>query len=134
MKFANIFFVIIFFLSAILQLNDSDALLWFSVYLSGAVLCLLPLFKNRQKALIWLALAFYAIYAAYLFVSPNGVLSWYRDKNAENIAQSMTTEKPWIETTREFFGLLILCFAMALNLLFPIQKSSSNSQKYITPK
>lgn len=57
MKFANIFFVIIFFLSAILQLNDSDALLWFSVYSSGAVLCLLPLFKNRQKALIWLALA-----------------------------------------------------------------------------
>lgn len=134
MKFANIFFVIIFFLFAFLQLNDTDPLLWFSLYLVGAILCLLSFFKIDQSALLWLALIFYGIFAAYLFFSPNGVLSWYRDYNAENIAQSMTTKKPWIEATWEFFGLLILCFAIVLNLQFPIQKLNSDSQNPITLK
>jgi hypothetical protein len=117
-KFVNIFFVILFFLSAMLQLNDSDSLLWAGIYLSGSLLCLLPLIGKGQPAFFWLALVFYLTYATYLFISPNGVLSWYSNHNAENIAQSMKAEKPWIEETREFFGLLILSSAAVLNMLF----------------
>ncbi|WP_189602891.1 transmembrane 220 family protein [Salinimicrobium marinum] len=124
MKFVNIFFVILFLLSAILQLNDSDSFVWTGIYLSGSLLCLLPLIGKGQLAFFWLALAFYLTYATYLFISPNGVLSWYRDHNAENIAQSMTAQKPWIEETREFFGLLILSSAAILNLLFQKNKRS----------
>ncbi|WP_432264724.1 transmembrane 220 family protein [Autumnicola patrickiae] len=32
--------------SANLQLNDPDPLLWFSIYLSGAILCDLPFLKR----------------------------------------------------------------------------------------
>lgn len=117
MKFVNIVFVIIFLLSAILQLNDSDPLLWASIYFSGSVLCFLPLIGKGQPAFFWLAMGFYLIYASYLFVTPNGVLSWFTEHNSENIAQSMMAEKPWVENTREFFGLLILTLAVGFNLV-----------------
>lgn len=116
MKVANIVFVILFSLFAILQLNDSDPFLWVGIYLSGSLLCLLPLIGKGQPVFFWVALTFYAVYATYLFINPNGVLSWYKDHNAENIAQSMKAEKPWIEETREFMGLLILISAALLNL------------------
>lgn len=118
MKLANLLFTLLFLVAAYLQLNDSDPILWFSLYLSGAIICTLALFRKVPLAVLWFAVAVYSIYAIYLFISPDGVLSWYREHAAENIAQSMKAEKPWIEATREFFGLLILCAAVILNLLF----------------
>jgi hypothetical protein len=34
----------------------------------------------------------------------------------------MKAEKPWIEETREFGGLLILMIAMAVNLIYTIRQ------------
>ena len=118
MKIANSLFTLLFLVAAFLQLNDPDPILWFSLYLAGAVVSSLAFFRQVHPAVLYTALSVYAIYAIYLFLSPEGVLSWYIDHNAENIAQSMKAEKPWIEETREFFGLLILSSAVILNLLF----------------
>ena len=60
---------------------------------------------------------FYSIYAVYLLFDKSGVVSWAVDHHAENIAQSMQASSPWIEETREFFGLLILILALSLNLI-----------------
>jgi hypothetical protein len=43
------------------------------------------------------------------------VLSWLNEHNAENIAASMKASAPWIEETREFFGLLILIIVLMIN-------------------
>lgn len=118
MKIINLLFILLFLVSAFLQLNDPDPEIWFSLYLSGAFICGFALFGEIQQTLLWLALAIYACYAIYLFFSPDGVWTWYYEYDAENIAQSMTAGKPHIEATREFFGLLILCGAAALNILF----------------
>lgn len=118
MKITNLLFILLFLIAAFLQLNDPDPALWASLYLSGAFLCAFALFGEVQKSLLWVALVIYLGYAFYLFITPNGVWSWYNDYAAENIAQSMKAEKPWIETTREFFGLLILAAAVAVNILF----------------
>lgn len=118
MKFLNAFFVIIFLISAGLQYNDPDPLLWMGIYGYGALVCLLAIFGKDNKILHYVGILIFLAYALYLFFIPDGVLSWLTEHGAENITGSMSNEKPWIEYTREFFGLLILSFALLLNLIF----------------
>ncbi|RYY15707.1 MAG: hypothetical protein EOO04_28200 [Chitinophagaceae bacterium] len=60
---------------------------------------------------------FFGVYALLLFFEKDGVLSWLTTHNAENIAGSMKASKPWIEDTREFFGLAILITVFSINLV-----------------
>ena len=118
MKALNIILCILFVLSAGLQYNDPDPLLWIVIYLYTAVFCLLA-FRDKYYPRLYLAgISLYGIYAIYLLFDKTGVLSWALDHNAENIAQSMKASAPWIEETREFFGLLILIIALAINLVY----------------
>jgi len=57
-------------------------------------------------------------YAFYLFFTEDGVLDWIEEHHAENIAGSMKASTPWIEDTREFFGLVILILVLGINLLY----------------
>ena len=108
MRIFNLIAAILFVLSAALQYNDPDPYLWMPIYLYGAVLCWL-FFRGRYYPRLYLAGIFiYAIYAVYLFFAKDGVMDWIQEHQAENIAGSMKAEKPWIEETREFFGLVIL--------------------------
>lgn len=116
-KILNLLFILLFLIAAFLQLNDPDPLLWFGLYSFGAIACTLAILNKTNRNFLWFLLGFYAVYAIYIFFSTDGVLSWYRDHGAENIAQSMKADKPWIESSREFFGLLILAAAVGLNLL-----------------
>ena len=126
MKYANLLFIILFIVSAYLQLNDADPFLWVVLYLSGAVLCTLAIFRKGSFLLFALALLIYLGYAVILVFAPDGVWTWFNDYNAENIAQGMKATKPWIENTREFFGLLILAVVTGLNLIQQRRKPGSN--------
>ena len=117
-KIANSFFAVIFFVSAFVQHNDPDPFFWMSIYGYGALVCILAIFQKDSKILHYAGLAVFVSYAIYLFFAPNGVYTWFSLHSAENITGSMSDDKPWIEATREFFGLLILSFAHILNLLF----------------
>lgn len=130
MKYFNLLFTIIFIASAYLQLNDEDPLLWVVIYLSGAIICTLSVFHKDNILLFTIALLSYLVYAILLFISPDGVWTWLSDYNAENITQGMKTTKPWIENTREFFGLIILATVTAINLIQRRRKLVTN----FTPK
>ena len=67
---------------------------------------------------LYIGLAIYVAYAIYLFVADDGVLSWDLDHNAENIAGTMKAQTPWIEDSREFFGLVILIIVLLINYLY----------------
>lgn len=116
MKALNIFFIILFLLSAALQYNDPDPYVWIPLYLYGAFLCYKALRREYRPALFFIGLAVYGLYAVYLLLDKNGVISWATEHDAENIIQSMKATKPWIEETREFFGLIILMVALAANM------------------
>jgi Transmembrane family 220, helix len=118
MRIFNVVFIVLFVLSAALQYNDPDPYIWMPLYLYGAYVCYTAYQKNFIPALYVVGWAVYVSYAAYLFFAADGVLSWWKEHNAENIAQSMKATKPWIEETREFFGLLILCVALLVNWLW----------------
>jgi Transmembrane family 220, helix len=122
MKLFNIFFAVLFVLSAALQYNDPDPYLWMPIYLFGAVLCWLA-FRNKFYPVAYLIGVFiYAVYAVILFVEKDGVLDWYRNHNSENLVQSMKATKPWIEATREFLGLVILITVLLTNFFYSKRK------------
>jgi Ca2+/Na+ antiporter len=113
----NYIFAFLFLVSAGLQYNDPDPYLWMPIYLFGAVLCFLAA-RGRFYPKAYLAgMVLYGVYAVFLLFSKDGVVDWLNDHDAENIAQTMKATKPWIEDTREFFGLLILILALLINFL-----------------
>lgn len=122
MKALNIFFIVLFLISAALQYNDPDPYIWIPIYLYGARLCYLAIKGKYRPGLYVLGLVVYLSYAVYLLFDKTGVLSWLQQHDAENIIQSMKATKPWIEETREFFGLLILVLALVLNMVWLTKK------------
>ena len=123
MKVFNLLFCLLFIFSAGLQYNDPDPYVWMPIYLYGAVLCWLA-FRNRfyPKAYL-IGITVYLVYAIGLFFWKNGVLDWMTKHNAEDIAATMKAEKPWIEETREFFGLLILVVVLLIDYFYARKRS-----------
>jgi len=126
MKVFNILFCILFLISAGLQYNDPDLYIWIPIYLYGAILCWLA-FRNQYYPKAYLAgIIIFAGYAVYFFFTENGVLDWIQKHDAENIAANMKATTPWIEDTREFFGLVILIVVLLVNLIYAKRKSRSS--------
>lgn len=116
MKVFNIVFIILFVLFAALQYNDPDPYIWMPVYLYAAYLCYEAVRYRYKKILYIIGLVLYGLYALYLLFDKTGVLDWITEHHGENIVQSMKATKPWIEETREFFGLVIVIGVLVINM------------------
>jgi H+/Cl- antiporter ClcA len=90
----------------------------------SAILCWLA-FRNKfyPKAYL-IGIAIYAVYAVGLIFWKNGVWDWATQHHGEDIASTMKAEKPWIEETREFFGLVILIVVLAMVYFYAKRKLS----------
>lgn len=123
MKRFNIIFTFLFVVFAALQYNDPDPYLWVPIYLYTAALCW-QASRNKfyPKAYI-IGILLYAAYAVYKIFDQNGLLDWINLHRAENIAETMKAEKPWVEESREFFGLIILIAVLVINFLYARKKS-----------
>ncbi len=111
----NGLFCISFILFAYVNLNDKDSWLWVPIYMVAAICCGLAAFKYYYPMIYLVAIAFYLIYAVQLFFSKDGVRDWITVYKKPSIVESMQATKPYIEKTREFFGLLIISAALAIN-------------------
>lgn len=114
-KITNYVLFIIFAAFAYLQLNDPDGILWFIIYLIVALICLLNNFIKIPRILIILIGTSLLIYAGFhlsLFIE------FLQTNNKEELFGEMVYDKPYLEGTREFIGLLIAAFAV----LFQIKK------------
>lgn len=118
MKRLNIFFILLFLVSTALQYNDPDPYVWMPIYLYGTYLCWQAIRGKFQPVLYIIGWVVYGAYAAYLFFDKTGVLDWMGPHHAESIVQKMEDSKPWIEETREFFGLVILMGALLINWIW----------------
>ena len=125
MKFFNIFFSVVFTLFAVVQYNDPDPYLWVPIYLYPALLCFLKFIQKPIPTLAyWAGFLVFGVYAIYKMFDTNGIIDWVQFHNASNIASTMKAEKPWIEESREFFGLVIILIVLGINY---IQKNSHPS-------
>ncbi|MFA4867039.1 MAG: transmembrane 220 family protein [Pedobacter sp.] len=116
----NSIFCIAFILFAYVNLNDSDSWLWVPIYMIASVCCGLAVFNYFYPAIYLIAISFYLIYALYLFFAKDGVRDWIVRYKSPSLVESMQATKPYIEKTREFFGLLIISGALAINYFIAI--------------
>ena len=116
MKVFNIIFIVVFILFAAVQYNDPDPYLWIPIYLYPAVLCYLAIQYKYPIRGYYIGFVIFGIYAIYKILDENGVIDWIRFHQATSIASTMKAEQPWIEETREFFGLVIILVVLAINL------------------
>jgi len=117
MKTINILLSACFLLFAALQYNDPDPWRWIPIYLYAAIACGWSAHGQAPRSLLVAGILFCLAYATWLIFSPDGVLDWAGQHQAESLVQTMKASKPWIENTREFGGLLIVAAALGGNLL-----------------
>ena len=88
--------------------------------MSAAICCGLAIFEMYYPSVYILLMLFYLIYAGILFFAKDGVRDWIFKYKKESLVQEMQATKPYIEQTREFFGLLIITGALIINYLAAI--------------
>ena len=118
MKIFNFVFIFIFIVFAGLQYNDPDPYVWMPIYLYAALLCWLSIKGKFYPKAYWAGFVVYGSYAVYKMFDENGLIDWIRKHHAENIAGTMKAETPWVEETREFFGLVIVITVLLINYIY----------------
>ncbi len=110
MRILNYVFAALFFAMAGLQFNDPDPIYWVAVY-GGAALVALSKALGRYSE-FWAAIVIGGVVAGLIYAVP-GVLNFIDFGSFEELTGKMTSSKPYIESTREFGGLLIVLFVLA---------------------
>lgn len=115
----------LFIISAALQFNDPDPYLWITIYGVAALLAYMNIVKKHDRLSHLGMLLACLIYGFTLVFKKDGVISWFRDHDAESLVQSMKATKPWIENAREFGGLMIIALFLVINLTMEKRKSAA---------
>jgi len=105
MKLLHAFLTVMFITFALLQLNDPDPALWVIVYSYVALLSLIAFLGRHFLLPIIIGLLGVTVWVITLLP---GVVAWVQSGASTEVLSSMTASKPYIEQTREFFGLLII--------------------------
>lgn len=112
-RITNFILSTLFILFALLQLNDPDGLLWFAIYFVVAAICLYHNFKSISKSFLILVIIALIAYSAFHF---SLFIEYLNTENKEEIFGEMVYEKPYLEGSREFLGLLIAAFGIIYQL------------------
>jgi hypothetical protein len=116
MKILKIFFGILFLLFVVVQYNDPDPLLWMLIYGIVSAIFFLSFANIYHKKM---TLAIILAGAIYSLIYIPGVYDWFTIGQVGEIVASMKVDKPYVEESREFFGLWI-----ALSSLIFLYKKS----------
>jgi hypothetical protein len=108
-KVINWILFVIFLLFALVQLNDPDPLIWFVTYFIVALFAILSNFIRIPKWYYYLAVAGLVIFALF---HANYFMEWIITENKGELFGEMVYEKPYIEGTREFMGLVLALMAI----------------------
>jgi hypothetical protein len=127
MKIFNLIFCFIFIVFGALQYNDPDPYLWIPIYLFAAFLCWKASKGAFYPMTTLVSIAFFTGYAIYKIFDQNGLIDWVNIHHAENIAETMKAEKPWVEESREFFGLIIIISVLVTNYFYGKKVGSAES-------
>ncbi len=103
MKYLNFFLAAIFTLFAAWQYNDPDPWRWAAMYGFVAAVCAFAAFEKYNRYVLWVGIAACLIWLALWLPE---FINWL-NMGAPNIAETMKAETPFVEYTREFFGLVV---------------------------
>ena len=110
MRLLNYIFAAMFLVMAGLQFNDPDPVYWVAVY-GGAALLALSKALGRYSE-FWTAVTIGGALAGLIYALP-GVLNFVDFGSFKELFGDMTASKPYVESTREFAGLMIVLIVLA---------------------
>ncbi len=103
MKLLHYTLALLFLLFAAVQYNDPDPIQWMLLYGGVAVHFAMAARGRLYRPAVWLWLVAALLWAANLLPD---FINWLR-MGEPSIVSTMKAEKPWVELSREFLGLLI---------------------------
>ncbi|SFZ90918.1 Transmembrane family 220, helix [Flaviramulus basaltis] len=115
-KSINVILAIIFFIFALVQLNDPDAIIWFLIYAIVSFICIYSNFKIVPKKIlvaVIILLIGYALFHLSLFID------YLKTEHKEELFGEMVYQKPYLEGSREFLGLLLAALGVFYQLKRP---------------
>lgn len=113
-RMVNIILFVIFSLFAFVQLNDPDSIVWFILYAITAFICLYANYKSISKPFLIVFTIGLLAYASWHF---SYFEDWLQTENKEAIFGEMIYEKPYLEGSREFLGLIIAASAILYQIM-----------------
>ncbi len=103
-KGIKIVLLLIYVVFAILQWNDPDPYFWIFIYGLTALLFVLHLMGRQSRIVLGICILAGIILS---FTYMGGVLDYFSAGELGSITDKMHYDRPYIELTREFFGLWI---------------------------
>ena len=103
-KLINWVVCVVFLLFAFVQLNDPDPYVWVAIYGLIAIFFAVSNFRNIPKIIIQvliIGLVLFALYHVGYFYD------WLLSNDKSELFGDMIYDKPYVEGTREFMGLVI---------------------------
>ncbi len=107
-----------------LQINDPDPWLWVPLYLAISVPLIVGATGRYLKRTTWVVLGVSAIVAA---MALPGFIEWVLEHPFGDIVGTMSTERQYIEDSREFLGLVIAAGCLGVLVCWP-PKAGTESQ------
>lgn len=104
MKYLHLLMALLFAITAALQINDPDPLYWVATYGATAATAGTAFFGVRLRTLLLVTLG---MAVGGLLISMPGTGDYFAANDYGSIYQSMSGDKPYIESAREFGGLLV---------------------------
>lgn len=115
----NYVLFIVFSMFAFVQLNDPDPIHWVTLYGIVALVSLVSNFRKVPKTVIYFLSLVLLVYAGFHF---NYFMDYLQIEDKNEIFGKMVYEKPYLEGSREFLGLIMAAGA----LLFQLTKSDES--------
>jgi len=100
----------IFLLMAVVQLNDPDPIYWTVVYAAVAWIAGSFALGRKQRALLF---GVAGMIVAGLLISAPGFIDYLQSGHYSAITGEMSESRPYVESAREFLGLLISAAAVS---------------------
>lgn len=108
MKWFQLLLGLLFLLFAYFQINDPDPYGWVAIYLATAIICFMGFANKYYLPMIGTTLIAAALW---MIGKVSGVLEWIK-LGMPSIAEEMSANNEYIESTREFFGLLMMVIVL----------------------
>lgn len=115
MKWTQYLLGTLFIVFAFVQYNDPDPFLWMVIYGSVGIVTILKAHGWFPRSTV---LLFLIATGAFTLLHLPHVIDWLTIQNSGNLITSMSEERPYIEGTREFFGLLMADLTLVFLLFF----------------
>lgn len=112
----NSMLFVVFALFAIVQFNDPDSLHWILLYTLVALLSIISNYKVLPRLFVGILIVGFIGYAGLHF---SYFMNWLEIEHKDELFGEMVYEKPYLEGTREFLGLLMAAAALSYQLIQP---------------